>query len=549
VCEGRAVHLRYRGLDDVVRTTGMMFDPAPTELTEWRAIFRLSLAPGATGHVAVTAIAANTETPAAAAPGAGRRRRPSGDAQVARVETDNAAFNGLVARSLADLDMLITRTPDGPFPYAGVPWYVAPFGRDSLITAFQLLPYRPAVAAGTLRFLAARQGTTVDEFLDEEPGKILHEYRRGEMANCREIPFVPYYGTIDATPLFLMLLGEYARWTGDLGLVRELWPSARAALRWMRAHGDRDGDGYLEYEMRSRIGLGNQGWKDSEDAVSHADGRLARPPIALVEVQGYAYAALRSAADLVRVLGLDDDAGRLEAEAQQLRKRFDRDFWMEEQRFCALALDGDKLRCEVVASNAGHCLWTGILTPDRAARVAERLLENDLFSGWGVRTLSSRERRYNPMSYHNGSVWPHDNAIAAAGLRRYGFAGGVSALMSALFDAARYFEHARIPELFCGFARQPDFGPIAYPVACAPQAWAAGAPLQMLTALVGLQPDAALNRLTCESPTLPPWLRFVELHGVQVGASSVDLAITRGREEASVELLSRRGDVELVVRR
>jgi glycogen debranching enzyme len=369
------------------------------------------------------------------------------------------------------------------------------------------------------------------------------------MANCREIPFVPYYGTIDATPLFVVLLAEYVRWTDDVALVRELWPAARAALRWMREYGDRDGDGYLEYERRSQIGLANQGWKDSEDSVSDAEGRLAEPPIALVEVQGYAYAAFLGGAALARLVGDDGDADELTWQAVELRHRFNRDFWLEEEGFYALALDAAKRPCAVVSSNPGHALWTGIVEEARAMSVIKRLLAHDMFSGWGIRTLSSRERRYNPMSYHNGSVWPHDNAIAAAGFRRYRIPAPVVTIASALFEASRFFEDARVPELFCGFPRQPDYGPISYPVACSPQAWAAGSALQVITALLGLEADAAARRLTCDSPILPPWLRYVELHGLRVGGSTLDIGIVRGREAASVELISRRGDVELIVRR
>jgi glycogen debranching enzyme len=551
--EAGTVRLRYRGLDGVVRMTQLTFDPSPLVVASNRAVYRLVLQPNEARRLQLTATATNTDAdqpPPSFAAARRSLRTPEGGrlTQATRIHTDNDAFNALVHRSLVDLDMLMTDTGQGRVPYAGVPWYVAPFGRDSLITAFQLLPYQAAVAAGTLRFLAAWQGRTVDAFRDEEPGKILHEYRRGEMANCREIPFIPYYGTIDATPLFLMLLAEYARWTGDLALVRELWPAARAALAWMREYGDPDGDGFLEYATYSSLGLGNQGWKDSEDAVSHADGALARAPIALVEVQGYAYAALRGAAELAHWVGDDDDAARLRREADALRTRFNRDFWLEHEGFYALALDADKRPCDVISSNPGHGLWTGIVEEARASIVAKRLLADDMFSGWGIRTLSSRERRYNPMSYHNGSVWPHDNALAAAGFGRYGLAQPLQTLMSALFDASRFFEHARIPELFCGFPRQATYGPISYPVACAPQAWAAGTVFQLLTAMCGFEADAPANRLTWRSPVLPPWLRFVEIHDLRVGSSSIDVTLARGRESASVELIDRRGDVEVVVR-
>jgi glycogen debranching enzyme len=547
------VRLRYEGLDAVERVTEILFDPPPTLVAAHRARYELTLAPGQRARVRVTASARNTEPPRpahfqAALPKLRALATPL-RTQTARIVTDNESFNTLLARSLVDLEMLLTITPQGRVPYAGVPWYVAPFGRDSVITALEILPYHTDLAAGTLRFLAAWQGRALNAFLDEEPGKILHEYRRGEMANCREIPFIPYYGTIDATALFVILMREYVRWTGDLALARELSAATRAALAWMRDHGDRDGDGYLEYETRSTLGLINQGWKDSADAVMHADGDLARPPIALCEVQGYAYAAWVAAAELADALGQDGEAADYRGRAGALRAAFNRDFWMPHEAFYALALDGDKRPCEVISSNVGHCLWTGIVDEGRAEMVGKRLVGDEMFSGWGLRTLSSRERRYNPMSYHNGSVWPHDNALAASGFRRYRMPEHAITLTTGLFEASRYWDHRRIPELFCGFARHADQGPIFYPVACAPQAWAAGSVFAMLTALLGLDADAERQRLTMESPVLPPWLRWIEIYGLRVGAANVDLSIVRGRDAASVELLGRRGEVELLVRR
>jgi glycogen debranching enzyme len=549
------VRIRYQGLDAVERVTEILFDPPPTLIAAHRALYELTLAPGARARIRVTASARNTEPPRpaphfqASLPKLRALATPL-RTEAARIVSDNEGLNTLIARSLVDLEMLLTVTPQGRVPYAGVPWYVAPFGRDTVIAALQLLPYHADIAAGTLRFLAAWQGRQMDDFLDEEPGKILHEYRRGEMANCREIPFIPYYGSVDATPLFVILLREYVRWTGDLALVRELWPAARAALGWMRDHGDRDGDGYLEYQTRSPLGFRNQGWKDSEDAVMHADGRLARLPIALCEAQGYAYAAWRSGAELTEALGAGDlEAHDLRQRAGAVREAFERDFWMPHEAFYALALDGEKRPCEVIASNVGHCLWTGLIDEARAEVVTKRLLAEDMFSGWGMRTLSSRERRYNPMSYHNGSVWPHDNALAAQGFRRYRRPEYAVTLASGLFEASRHFEHRRLPELFCGFSRHGDQGPISYPVACAPQAWAAGSVLGMLTALLGLDADAGRHRLTLENPVLPPWVRWIEIQGLRVGGGRLDLSVVRGRDGASVELLARQGDVELLVRR
>jgi glycogen debranching enzyme len=548
--EGR-VRLSYRGLDDIVRFTDVRFDPPPLMVASNRAVYKLVLAPNAAQRIDITVSAsARDEPPSASVAARSLRASAYGLAvESARVKTDNETFSAFCEQSLADVQMLLTETPEGAVPYAGVPWFVAPFGRDSIITALQLLPFHSGVAAGTLRFLAARQGRVRDDFKDEEPGKILHEYRRGEMANCREIPFIPYYGTIDATPLFVVLLAEYVRWTGDLRVARELWPAAQAALAWMRGSGDRDGDGFLEYVTHSSLGLVNQGWKDSEDSVSHANGDLATPPIALAEVQGYAYAALTGAAELAAALGDGAMALSLRRQAEELFERFNRDFWLPHESFYALALDGAKRPCEVIASNVGHCLWTGLVPEHRAAVVAKRLLADDMFSGWGIRTLSARERRYNPMSYHNGSVWPHDNAIAAAGLRRYRFGSLAVNVASGLFDASRHFERGRLPELFCGFTRRTGHGPISYPVACSPQAWAAGSALQLLTAMLGLEADAVAGRLTFVSPQLPPWLREVEIYDLRVGGTSLDVAIGRGRDGAAVELIARRGDVELIVRR
>jgi glycogen debranching enzyme len=551
VREEGLVRLSYRGLDDVVRVTDVRFDPPPRLVAERRAVYQLALAPNATQRIHITVSAAAGEDPPPVS-AAARPVRPSTHglaAESARLKTDNEMFSTLFDRSVNDVRMLLTETPHGDIAYAGVPWYVAPFGRDSIITALQLLPYHAAVAAGTLRFLAAWQGRVRDDFKDEEPGKILHEYRRGEMANCREIPFIPYFGTIDATPLFLVLLAEYVRWSGDLTLARELWPAAVAALAWMREHGDRDGDGYLEYATQSHLGLANQGWKDSEDSVMHGNGALAEAPIALAEVQGYAYAALTGMAELATALGESSTAAALTGQARTLFERFNRDFWLPDESFYALALDGGKRPCDVISSNVGHCLWSGIVPEDRALLVGKRLLADDMFSGWGIRTLSNRERRYNPMSYHNGSVWPHDNAIAAAGFRRYRLGTLALTVATGLFDASRHFEGSRLPELFCGFTRRVGHGPISYPVACAPQAWAAGAALQLLTAMLGLEADALAGRVTFVNPQLPPWLRDVEIYDLHVGGSSLDVGVSRGRDGASVELIARRGDVELIVRR
>jgi glycogen debranching enzyme len=550
-----SIRLGYRGRDGLLRRTDIRFGLQPDLVSAELAVFRLRLTPQRPIRLGlvVTAEVEGQDGPTLPAVGdALRRLREEDDArrrEMARITTSNAQLNAMLARSAADLRMLETRTPDGPVAYAGIPWYAAVFGRDSLIAALQLLPFDPRLAGSTLRFLARHQARADDPFTDAEPGKILHEYRTGEMANCREIPFIPYYGSVDATPLFLVLFGEYVRRTGDVALARELWPAAERALGWLEGAGDLDRDGYVEYHRRSPQGLANQGWKDSWDAVMHASGELASPPVALVEVQGYLHAARRGLAEVAELLGHAELAARERGAADRLRQRFAADFWLHEEGTYALALDAGKRRCEVIASNPGHCLWSGIAAPEHAHAVAKRLMAEDMFTGWGIRTLSSREVRYNPMSYHNGSVWPHDNAIAAAGFRRYGIVEPILALATALFEAAREFEHGRLPELFCGFPRQARLGVTRYPVACAPQAWAAGAVFQILAACLGLAAEPLDNRLTLVNPVLPPWLDWLEIHGLDLGRGSVDLRVEPGREAASVELIGRRGDVELVVRR
>jgi glycogen debranching enzyme len=553
-CEASHVALGYEGLDGVKRTTHLTFAPPPSRLTGTAAIYEMILIPGAVAEISVVA----TATTDASAPSdlglatVMTRRRLASEAfrsAAAAIASDHQQFNLWLDRARTDLDMLLTETPDGYVPYAGIPWFVAPFGRDSLITALQWLPFEPAVARGTLRYLARHQATVDDEFTDQQPGKILHELRRGELANLREIPFIPYYGTVDATPLFVMLLAGYVRWTGDRDLARELWPAVQAALAWMAGPGSPDGDGYLKYVQRSSTGLLNQGWKDSRDAIMHASGELARAPIALAEVQGYQYAALVGAADLSDAIGAGEHAPALRDAAVRLRARFERDFWLEDQGFYALALDGDGRPCRVISSNPGHCLWTGIVDPERAVSVATHLLGDRMFTGWGVRTLSARERLYNPMSYHNGSVWPHDTAIAAAGLRRYSLADGFLTLASGLFQAVLHWDGLRMPELFCGFTRQPGYGPTRYPVACSPQAWAAGVVFELVSGMLGFMPDARRNQLTLDRPILPSWLNWIEVRNLRFRGSRLSLIVERGRQGSAVELLGREGDAEVLIRR
>ena len=553
--DARVVRLGYRGLDGLRRTSTLVFDPPPDRLDATGADYHLPLGPGDRFELSLV-VTANLEPDAAPRTltffdAAQRRRAPVErlTQEATRVRTNHDLFDHWLQRSRHDLHLLLTETADGFVPYAGIPWYVAPFGRDALITALQLLPFEPEIARGTLRYLARLQGTVDDAFTDQEPGKILHEYRRGEMATCREIPFIPYYGSVDATPLFVMLASAYLKWTDDVDFAREMWPAVERALAWMWAMGEAQGRGFLAYARRSPVGLPNQGWKDSHDSVMYADGRLAEPPIALAEVQGYQYAALLGAAAMAEALGRDAEVPALRARARRLQERFEADFWLPDEAFYALALDRDGAPCRVISSNPGHLLWTRIVSDSRAQIVARRLLQDDMFTGWGLRTLSSRERAYNPMSYHNGSVWPHDTALAAAGMREYGMNAQFLTLATGLFEAVLQFDDMRMPELFCGFPRVAGYAPTRYPVACSPQAWASGVVFQLIGAMLGLRPEAADNQITLARPTLPGWLTWIEIRGLRVSKSRLGMRVLQGSDGAAVELLARDGDAELVVRR
>ncbi len=494
--------------------------------------------------------------------------------QCTQVETDNPELNATLQRSFLDLRVLMTDLGRGNFPVAGVPWFAVPFGRDSIITALQLLPYNPEVARGTLRTLAHFLGKKVDPWREEEPGKILHEMRRGEASNRDELPFRRYYGSIDSTLLFIVLLSETFRWTGDVELIREMAVPLRKALEWIDAYGDRDGDGYVEYHKESTGGLANQAWKDSGDAVSHVDGTLARSPMAMAEVQGYAYDARLRAAELLEVLGERETAQKLKDRAMALKAAFHRDFWSEERQYFAMALDGQKNRVETVTSNPGHCLWSGLLEPERAALVKEVLTSQEMFSGWGIRTMSTVEARYNPVSYHNGSVWPHDNSLMALGLKRYGFDDAVNQVATGLLLAATHFEYHRLPELFCGFPAAGEPAPVSYPTACSPQAWAAGAPLALVQAMLGLFPEvreargkgtpATAAAGTTEEgtsgtatgprvelklrPVLPGWLNWIKIRRLRVAGAVMDINVHRlknGQHAVKIRFLAGAGQVSI----
>jgi glycogen debranching enzyme len=549
--EDGAILIEYVGLDEVVRRTRVRCEPAPSTLTPSSAGYDLRLGPHESQAFTLTISCEAGSAPArrtwpgydqALAEAEERLRRNRGE-----IDSSNQQFNDWMHRSFADISMMITDTPQGPYPYAGVPWFSTAFGRDGIITALELLWLEPDVARGVLSYLAATQARTVDPVRDAEPGKILHETRQGEMAALGEIPFGRYYGSVDSTPLFVLLAGAYHERTADRSFLESIWPAVELALRWIDEYGDRDGDGFVEYARESPKGLVQQGWKDSQDSVFHADGVLAEAPIALSEVQGYVYAAKRYAADLAAALDLPARAQALRAEAEALRVRFEERFWCEEIGSYALALDRWKRPCRVRSSNAGQCLFTGIADPVRARRTAETLMAPDCFSGWGVRTLGSGERRYNPMSYHNGSVWPHDNALVAAGFARYGWRELSARIFSALFDATFFLDLRRLPELYCGFSRRAGQGPTLYPVACAPQSWAAGAAILLVQACLGLEIDARRRRLSFTRPRLPPFLDTLRIGNLMVADARVDLLCQRQDHEVGIRVLRREGDPEIVI--
>jgi glycogen debranching enzyme len=555
IVERDRVVLGYEGLDGVARRSAIRCEPAPQALTRGAARFELALQPKA-GTAVTFSVACETSTrPRSTAPleaiqAEAAQTRAQAAAEAVRVHTSHEQLNEARLQARADLDMMRTRTPWGDYPYAGVPWFSTPFGRDGLLTALEMLWLDPGIARGVLGFLAAHQATETIPDRDAEPGKILHELRHGELAAIGEIPFGRYYGSADATPLFVMLAGAYYERTGDEAFLRTLWPHLQRALAWIDGPGDADQDGFVEYQRKSPHGLLHQGWKDSHDAVFHADGELAEPPIALCEVQGYVYAAKCAAAEIAAGgLGEPDRAEQLLQQAAQLQERFEQVFWCDELGTYALALDGRKRPCRVRTSNPprGHCLLAGIASPERAARLAEQLLQPSMDGGWGIRTVAETERRYNPMSYHNGSVWPHDNALIALGLARYGFNDLAARLLSDLVQASLNFERRRLPELFCGFARTPESGPTNYPVACSPQAWACGALFLMIQACLGLTLNARAGEVRIMHPVLPEAIEDLWIERLAVGSSMVNLHIHRVPSDVNIVITKREGEVEVVV--
>jgi glycogen debranching enzyme len=551
--EGDAAVLAYEGLDGVLRCTRLTFSPQPDSLLPGEAQFHISLGPKE--EKSLFCSVACERDPVDAKPFlsfpeafASLNRdfdnHRQGDCEI---NTSSETFNDWLTRSGADLRMLIDGNPEGPYPYAGVPWFSTVFGRDGIITALECLWLMPRMSESVLKYLAETQASEEIPEQDAEPGKILHEMRRGEMATTGEVPFARYYGSVDSTPLFVMLAGAYFERTGNLSFVRELWPNVKRALAWIDTYGDSDGDGFVEYQQRSSKGLVQQGWKDSHDSVFHADGRMAEAPVALCEVQGYVYAAKCAAALLAEAMGEAGFAKALETQASAVRTKFEAAFWCEELGMYALALDGEKRQCRVQASNAGHALFCKIAKQQHAAAVADSLMSQRCFSGWGVRTIGASEARYNPMSYHNGSVWPHDNALIGMGFANYGLQEHASQILYGLHAASRYVELHRLPELFCGFHKRTDAsGPTLYPVACAPQSWAAGAVYLLLQACLGMSVCAAQRQIRFASPTLPENLEEVRIENLTLLDASVDLLIRRNGRVVSVELLGKKGKVEIL---
>jgi len=548
--EDTTLVLGYQGLDGVTRHTRIAFSTPPEALESGEAVFTRELPPRAEWTLSLNIHCERTAaSPAVAVTGMQDDEGEEIPLFLTRVSTSNRRCNSWLTRSQADLEMLMRGNPEKGYPYAGVPWYSTVFGRDGIITALECLWLEPGVARGVLAYLAETQATHEDPDRDAEPGKIIHEIRHGEMAATGEVPFGRYYGSVDSTPLFLILAGAYFTRTDDAEFIRTIWQHIEAALSWIDRCADVDGDGFYEYQKQSESGLVQQGWKDSHDSIFHRNGEMAKPPIALCEMQAYVYAAKRAIAKICERTGLADWHTRLNAEANELQARYDSAFWNEELQTYAIALDGEKKQCQVRTSNAGHALFSRIASRARALVVCDTLMDGASFSGWGIRTVAAREARYNPMAYHNGSVWPHDNALIGAGFGYYEQQHTAARLLTGMFEAATLVDLNRLPELFCGFHRRSDgTGPTLYPVACAPQAWAAAAPYLLLSACLGLEIDAAERLVQFENPTLPSFVNELRIAGLAIKDARVDLLISRRDQAIAVDVLKKEGAIEIQTR-
>jgi glycogen debranching enzyme len=553
VIESDGLIFSYRGRDDVLRQTVVRMNPAPVEIRGGTARWELCLEPlrKITLEITVTprvehrtsrATLYNYEAQLEARRGAFQEF----DSASTQFTSSNSVFDNLLHNAMGDFHALRIPVGGEHVIAAGVPWFATIFGRDSIIAAYQTLSLNPELAKDTLRVLARYQASKVDDWRDAQPGKILHEWREGEMTKCDEMPFGSYYGSVDATPLWLVLLSETYNWTCDEALVREMLPHAYRALDWIDQYGDLDGDGFVEYLRRSPRGLINQGWKDSWDANIHTDGRVAEPPIALCEVQGYVYDAKYRMASLLRTFGDAERADKLRREANELARRFDKTFWSQQRGFYAMALDAEKKPLEVISSNPGHLLWSRIINRERARTVTQRMMQEDMFSGWGWRTMSQKEQVFNPLSYHRGSVWPHDNSLIAHGMALNEFREPALNVLSALFQAALEFRDYRLPELFCGLHRRPFDEPVHYPVSCSPQAWASGALFLILTSVLGIRPSAQRKELNIINPQLPSWLEHLHIRNLKIGNSRVGLDFSRRDQRTFCNVVDITGEKLLV---
>jgi glycogen debranching enzyme len=548
-----SIVFHYWGRDRIARETLIHLSPEPAEVDGTTARWKLKLPPFKRFQVqtTITPLVESKRSRAGRADFAQslRQRREAfaeWESRSTHFESSNRIFDQMVGTSVGDFHAL--QIPEGRehIIAAGIPWFATMFGRDSIIAAYQSLVLNPQLASETLRVLARHQGKEKDDWRDEEPGKILHEYREGEMTRAREMPFGPYYGSVDSTPLWLILLSETFNWTADEHLVQDMLPHAHQALDWIDNYGDLDGDGFVEYQRRSPRGLVNQGWKDSWDANMHRDGEVAKPPIALCEIQGYVYEAKYRIASLMRSFGEVRTAEKLKKDTTDLARRFDKAFWMPQRGFYAMALDRDKRQLQVISSNPGHLLFARILSQERARAVAQRFMQPDLFSGWGVRTMSQEERVFNPLSYHRGSVWPHDNSIVAHGMALYEFREPALRLFTGLVQAALNFRDYRLPELFCGIQRREHDEPVQYPVSCSPQAWASGAIFLLLTSVLGIRPSAPRKELNIVNPVLPDWLDYLKIRNLRIGGSRVGLDFTRTGNRTFCNVVDVEGDKLLV---
>jgi glycogen debranching enzyme len=553
--EDGTLTLAYQGVDQLLMESRIQFyQRRPDQIKGYTAIWQVTLQPhdsetlgyhlqpfldySPTSQVSIP----STLSQAVAAETMEEQKWREG---VTCIRTDNRALNQIIEQAEQDIYLLGQTFGENKILSAGIPWFATLFGRDSLIAAMQTLMFDPALARQTLTVLAEYQGQVEDDWREESPGKILHEMRFGEMSRAGEVPHTPYYGTVDATPLWLMLYADYYAWKGDRALLDRLWPNALAAMDWIDRNGEKTG--YVTYDCQSPGGLQNQGWKDSGDCIVNAAGHIAEGAIALAEVQGYVYAAKVRLSQLAHLQNRPDLSDRWQTEAAALKTRFEQDFWLADEGYFALALDGNGQTVDSITSNPGHCLGLGILSPEKARSVAERLQAPDMFSGWGIRTLSRNSPAYNPMGYHVGSVWPHDNGLIAAGLRSIGYTDQALEIAKGIFDMTSVQPYQCPPELFCGFERTPTNRPVRYPVACSPQAWATGTVFQLLQIMVNLVPDVPNNCLRIVQPTLPDSVSYLSLKNFKIGHTLLDLEFERSQDATACRVVRKRGNLRVII--